>query len=245
MGSGTETAAMTAVGLLNRHAQRPVAAALFNDSNRRAQDEAWLIDALRSGDPLLTPAPRLRNSTNATEFVLAAVAAGAVRGRVLYDSQAELHALPTALTLGGIHASVVVDCAHGNPLCSAAVEAQLPTKHDCRGQWADAKAATSWAIAHALSASSDDDIMAFSTPSILRAGYSVDLIVSRRLFAMFPEDAADSKSDLQRDGICIAGSESHELFARATQSGHWRGARLLSVMGYNTGTLWWSEVVSM
>jgi hypothetical protein len=48
-GSGTETAAMTAVGLLNRHAQRPAAVALFNDSNRREQDEQWLADALHSG----------------------------------------------------------------------------------------------------------------------------------------------------------------------------------------------------
>jgi hypothetical protein len=62
---------------------------------------------------------------------------------------------------------------------------------------------------------------------------------------MFPEDAADSKAALATDGICVGGSESHELFVRATQSRHWRGARLLSVMGYNTGALWWAEVTSM
>ena len=99
------------------------------------------------------------------------MAMGAVRGRVLYDSRLELHALPTALTLGGIYLSVVVDCAGGShPLCSLAMEDRLPTMHDCRGQWADAKAATRWAIEHALNSSSNEDVLAFSTPSILRAG---------------------------------------------------------------------------
>ena len=240
---------MTAVGLLNRRAQRPAACALFSNSNRHEQDEAWLGDALRSGDPLLTPTPRLVNSTNATEFVLAAVAAGAVHGRVLTDNKAELHALATALTLGGIHSSVVVDCGGGanssNPLCHAELEGQLPTKHDCRGQWADAKVATSWAIDHIMNASSNDDTMVYSDPATLAAGYEVDLIVSRRLFAIWPEAPGDTKNALSSDGICINGSASHELFVRATQSTHWRGAKLLSVMGYNTRALWWSEVTSM
>jgi hypothetical protein len=110
-GSGHDTAAMTAIGLLNRHAKRPVAYALFvstactpknaipliskltlsvrkqpattchiifadrllfmtvctcmqNNSNH--PDEAWLVDTLRQGDPLLTPTPQLKNYTNST-----------------------------------------------------------------------------------------------------------------------------------------------------------------------------------
>lgn len=239
-GSGKETAAMTAVGLLNRHARRPIAIALFPNSNRHEQDEMWLRDALRSGDPLLTPVPMFRNSTNATAFVLAAVAAGAVKGRVLYNGDLELHSLPTALTLGGIHSAVVVDCGgakNSSALCSANLEHQLPTKHDCRGQWANSKVATRWAIENILSATSDDDKMVFTNPSTLQDGYEVDLIVSNRLFAMFPEDPVDSKSDLASDGICIDGSESHELFKRAIQNPHWRGSKLLSIVGYNTGAL--------
>jgi hypothetical protein len=165
---------------------------------------------------------------------------------VLTDNKAELHALATALTLGGIHSSVVVDCAGGgNPLCHADLEDQLPTEHDCRGQWADAKVATSWAIEHVMNANSSDDTLVYSDPATLAAGYEVDLIVSRRLFAVWPEDAADTKRALSSDNICIHGSASQELFVRATQSAHWRGAKLLSIMGYNTGALWWLQVTSM
>lgn len=35
-----------------------------NNSNH--PDEAWLVDTLRQGDPLLTPTPQLKNYTNST-----------------------------------------------------------------------------------------------------------------------------------------------------------------------------------
>ena len=37
--------------------------------------------------------------------------------------------------------------------------------------------------------------------------------------------------------ICVQHSTAQDLFARATQSNHWEGGTILSVMGYNTGAL--------
>jgi hypothetical protein len=176
--------------------------------------------------------------------VLAAVAAGAVEGRVLYSSsKSELHSLPTALTFGGIHTGVVVDCAGSAlaSLCAKSLESQLPTIHDCRGKWPDAQAATKYAIDHLLSKTASDDIMVFLDPGVLASGYLVDFVVSRSLFTMFPVDNGVAPG---LGGICVEHSAAQELFARATRSDHWNGEAILSVMGYNTGALWWSEVES-
>lgn len=109
--------------------------------------------------------------TNSTALVLAAVAVGAVQGRVLYSSSTEeRHSLPTALTFGGIHTSVVVDCAAVADLCSRRLEGHLPTIHDCRGKWPDAQAATAYAIDHLLSKTASDDMMVFLDPSVLASG---------------------------------------------------------------------------
>ena len=176
--------------------------------------------------------------------MLAAVAAGAVEGRVLFSSsKSELHSLPTALTFGGIHTSVVVDCAGSalTGLCAKSLEIQLPTIHDCRGKWPDAQAATEFAIDHLLSKTASDDIMVFLDPGVLASGYLVDFVVSRRLFTMFPVDNGVAPG---LGGICVEHSTAQELFARATQSDHWDGEAILSVMGYNTGAFWFSEVES-
>ena len=82
--------------------------------------------------------------------------------------------------------------------------------------------------------------MVFLTPDVLASGYLVDFIVFRRLFAMFPIDAHITA---ERGGICAQGSRAQELFTRTVQSAHWAGVQTLTVMGYNTGAVWWPTLI--
>ena len=77
-----------------------------------------------------------------------ACCAGALLSRILYSPD-ESWALPTVVTLAGVHRAVPVLAGGGNASDNAqfASFGALPVAFDARGRWPDAAAATAWAMA--------------------------------------------------------------------------------------------------
>jgi hypothetical protein len=229
-GTSTDMGVMTAIGLLNRPSaadpspSKPffsAAYASFGWSNHHSRE--WLEEALAT-DPKLAGA-QMMNTTNSTQVIQHAMASGAARGVVLFNSSEGSGLLPTVLTLCSVYDAVAIDCHKlpGTAGCHsggdyAAAAADWPVIFDARGRWQDSLSAGTWAADHLLLNTASDDTMVVVDPGVVSSGYLVDVAISRKLFVM-------------ANKVCTPFSGASKLFDRVAESEHWQRQHLLSIMG--------------
>lgn len=178
--AGNETfACAIAAGLLNRHYRRPAAIMEHNIGSNTFgnHDAAWL---------------KIINQTNATVqateyspvdaagMLAAAAKSGAAVGAVLYNVS-DWHALPTVLTLCGVHRAVPFQ----TPTEAAALG--LPVVFDARKRWLTSLEATQFAVEQLLPRCSKK-LFVLHYPRDLTNGDLADVVVGVEppLFAIWP-----------------------------------------------------------
>ena len=234
-----------AAGLLNRHYGRPAAVMQhkFGATTFGNHDAEWLKVINRTNATVqateFTP-------VNAAGMLAAAAKSGAAAGAVLYNVS-DLRALPTVLTLCGVHRAVPVRT------LSEAAALGLPVVFDARERWATSLEATQFAIRELLPRCSKK-LFVLQEPHDLLGGDLTDVAVGVEppLFTIWPEDpypvpaSGPDKGKTFPSGpasICELGSPTHELFANLTEGEigrqhGWLGPglpdrRLVSAMGYH------------
>ena len=238
-------ACAVAAGLLNRLYRRPAAVMQHNvGSNTYGNhDAAWLKVINQTN---ATVQATEYSSVDAAGMLAAAAKSGAAVAAVLYNIS-DWHALPTVLTLCGVHRAVPVQA----PADAAALG--LPVVFDARERWHTSLEATQFAVDQLLPHCSKK-LFVLHYPRDLAGGDLADVVVGVEppLFAIWPEDpypvpaSGPNKGKQLPNGpatICAVGSPTHELFVNLTEGKlgrqhGWAGPgpperRIVSVLGYH------------
>jgi hypothetical protein len=212
-------ACAVAAGLLNRHYRRPAAVMQHNLgwSTYGNHDAEWLKVINQTNT---TVQATEYSSVDAAGMMAAAARSSAAVGAVLYNIS-DWHALPTVLTLCGVHRAVPVRTP------SEAAALGLPVVFDARERWHTSLEAAQFAVRQLLPHCSKK-LFVLMYPRDLAGGDLTDVVVGEEppLFAIWPEDpypvpaSGPNKGKQLPNGpatICDAGSPTHELFVNLTE----------------------------
>ena len=199
-------------GLMNQKLGRP---AVF--LRKMPSDAGWLKTAVALEESLKQAEFR---EVQWPELLEAAIAAGAVKGRVLVNAS-EPWSFASAVSLAALHRAIPIDTHHTNHSLE-----HLPVLADVRGRWSSQVEATKDTVQGVLPNMTKSRIV-IQTPELIAEGFLVDLAVKDTMFVMW------------MDHLCTAGTEDNLLFRQVTESLSSIDTEL-SIMGYFAG----SEVVA-
>ncbi|CAE7692772.1 unnamed protein product [Symbiodinium sp. CCMP2592] len=153
------------------------------------------------------------------DLLEAAVAAGAVSGRILVNSS-EPWSFASAVSLAALHTAIPIDA-------GVSLKPSLPVLADLRGRWASQVEATQALVWEGVLKNMTTSRIIVQTPQLLSEGFLVDLALKDKMFVMWLDD------------LCTNGTQGNLLFRQVTDLLSEAG-RELSIMGYFAG----SEVVA-
>ncbi|CAE7815866.1 unnamed protein product [Symbiodinium sp. KB8] len=194
-------------GLLNKKLGRP---AVF--LRKMPADADWFKTAIA-----MEPSLREVKFQEAEwpDLLEAAVTAGAVSGRVLFNSS-EPWSFASAVSLAALHTAIPIDA-------GISLKRSLPVLADLRGRWASQAEATQALVREGVLKNVTTSRIVVQTPQLLAEGFLVDLAVKDKLFVMWLDD------------LCTNGTQGNLLFRQVTEFLSEAG-RELSIMGYFAGS---------